>query len=261
MYEVVHNLKQVSVVEFYDKDKKLIRSVPFKDVSFKFVGGTDTHNIKDCKNSCLCYNNIKINSDNFGEMYIFQDYGDDPCAIPNADYKSVNRELIIQGQESSIGYYKGHFVYIIAFKHIMLVYYLFEDRLPNLQTLYYKRPYSFSICTKNDKIYYYLAIRCEDYHEFLHETPYQFKDILSLDNVNNILSSTPNYFDFWEDRCEKYLTRDKLVCMGFSYSNGEWTKNGVTLRDDGVEYGPTFFYNNDYMFEVEELKKLLNEKK
>lgn len=262
MYNVISQLKRVSVVELYDKNKKQIKTIPFKNVSFNFIGSKTKYKFNTKKSDhSLTYNNISLSADGIDKMYIFQDYGDGYCSTPTTEYKEIPRELLLQGNEPSIGYCNGSFVYIIVLGNAMLVYELFDAKLPSLTYLRHKRPYSFSLCAKDNKVYYYLTLNCDEFHEFFYDSPFNLSDILSLENVSEVLKTFPYSFNIWDEYNDKYITRDILVMMGFSYNHDkrEWSKNGVTLIDQGPEYNPVFEYNGDYIIEVKELRKLLNE--
>ena len=258
MYEVIKTLKRVSFVEFYDKNKKHVKTTFFKNVSFNYIGDNTKYHFKS-KITDMGYDNISLSADGIDKMIIFQDYGDGLDLTPTTEYKAIPRELLLQGNEPSIGYYNGCFVYIIVLNNTMLVYDLFEEKLPNLNHIYHKRPYSFTICTKNDKVYYYLGLNWDEFHEFLYEAPFTLNDLLSFENVTEVLKTFPYSFNLWEEYNDKYITRDKLVTMGFSYNNGEWTKNGIILIDQCAEFCPLFEYHGEYIYELKELRKLLNE--
>lgn len=256
MYNIIKELKNTSIIEFYDKNKNFINSIPFTDITFSFIGLNKIHKLQDF-NEEIAYQNIEIYSKNFNNLIIFQDYGDDSSNCP-LDYDYLNRSLILPDNNSNLGYYNGNFVHIIISHDYVQIYDLFQYELPDLTTLNQKRPYTFSIVTKDNNLYYYITLSTDKYFTKLYKLNKTLKEVLSIKNVNGVLEGDTNNVSLEVAKSnEKYITRDYLVYKNFSYNNGIWTNGFITLTDIGNKPPLFLKYNNEFIFKKEELNNLL----
>ena len=255
MYDIINKLKDVSIVEFYDKDKNFISSVLFTDVSFSFIGFKERYTLNDF-NEEWAYQNVEIHSKTFDKLIIFQDYGDDSHNVPSG-YDYLNRSLVLPDNNSNLGYYNGKFVHIVFLSDYVRVYDLFESELPDLTSLRQKRPYTFSIATKENKLYYYVTLSTDKNFVKLYKLDVSLDKILSIENINSVLEGRVNNVFFERAKSTtRYISRDYLVKNNYSYNNGVWTKGSVTLTDTSNR-PPLFLKLKDkFIFEIEELERI-----
>ena len=259
MYDVIKELKKVTMVEFYDENQENIKNIPFSNVTFNFIGGNgDVYDLNTFKPRGE-YENLEVYSNELGKLIIFQDYGND--SKPPTGYEVLQYQLMLPDNDnSSLGYYNGKFVYILVSNNYMRIYDLFEYELPDLSTLFYKRPYTFNIITDGDNVYYHISLYLDNYFEHIYKTNKKLSDILTVKNVNELFNGNKNYVPHDDVVSNgKYITRDYLVKQGFSFNNEQWHKNGLYLEDYGEDAPFIVRYNGEYIFEIEELLVLLGQ--
>lgn len=259
MYNVVKELKKIEKVRFLDEKRGLIKEVPFRKVFFYPIGYYEEGEFLDSLSEIDGYNNLIVEWDD-NKMTIFQDYGDG-CASPPAGYDNLERSLVVSDRQLSLGYYNGWFVSIDRLGSVLLVQRLFNEELPNLDELNWKRPYSLYLLHKDNKLYYYVNIRTdEEYNfEFLVEAKFLFEEVFSVKNIQDTLSTYPARFVYADYNLDGLITRDLLVYRGFSYSNGVWRKGSIEIEDNqrGCPPDRNFCYNGESIWFVEDLDEIM----
>lgn len=256
MNSIINKLKSLTTIELYDENQQNYKNMLFSDATFNFLNDDCVYNLNEYTEDST-FENVDVYTNELGKLTIFQDYGNDINVRSGYDY--IPYQLVLpDNNKSSLGYYNGKFVYIIISNNYMRIYDLFEKELPDLSTLNYKRPYTFSIVTDGVDIYYQVSLNLDDYFEYLYKTDKKLTSILTLDNINKVLDGTKNSVQYDNAVSKhKYITRDYLVKQGFSYNNKVWYKNGISLEDWGGDVPFIVKYNNDYIFEIKDLENLL----
>ena len=257
MYEVVESLKDVESVVVYDEKGNEIEDYLFSNPLFCPIGKLEEIEPLTAESEFSDYNNIVVSWET-GELIIFQDYGDEQAGVP-LGYCWVDRRAIFPGENPSLGYYKGWFVWVDVIFNKLRVRKLFKAGLPDLDDLNWKRPYSFYLLEKEKELYYYVYLKLNnsDGAEYLVESPLSYDEVFSTENFNKIISWQYNSL-IDTSNC---LTRDYLVVCGFSYDYDKdtWKRGDLEIKDNGVFYAVSrkFYYKGKNIVLKTELDRLI----
>lgn len=257
MYEVIESLKYVESVVLFDEKGVFVDDLPFQNPLFCPIGKPEEVVPLTAESEFSDYNNIVVSWDT-GELIIFQDYGDEQVDVPEG-YRWVDRRVIFPEENPSLGYYKGWFVWVDILSNKLRVQYLFKAELPDLDDLNWKRPYSFYLLEKEKELYYYVYLKLNEGNgaEYLVKSPLTYNEVFSVENFNKVVSWQ---YNFLVD-ISNCLTRDYLVCLGFSYDHDKntWKRGDLGIKDNGAFYAVSrrFYHEGKNIVLKTELDKLI----